>query len=216
MSVTQSNPPIDARVIPTNVDHWQAAYAWGNHAGAGYAQESAFTAHEDDHANPHQVTASQVGLGTTDSPAFAGLTVGTGATAGIVYTATSGTARIYASDRLYLYGKDVHATSNLFVNGYARITSTVGINQTSPSAQLHVVPNTDKPAFIAQSITAQTANLQEWRDSAGSVLGSISQTGILKAAGYQSSDGSTGVNGSYTSADGKTVTVKNGLITSIA
>jgi hypothetical protein len=39
--------------------------------------------------------------------------------------------------------------------------------------------------------------------------------GNVKATGYQSSDGSAGATGSFTTADSKTVTVKNGLITSI-
>jgi len=39
--------------------------------------------------------------------------------------------------------------------------------------------------------------------------------GTLQALSYKSSDGSTGATGSFTSADGKTIIVKNGLITSI-
>lgn len=39
--------------------------------------------------------------------------------------------------------------------------------------------------------------------------------GDFQAAGYKSSDGSAGATGSFTSADGKTITVKNGLITAI-
>lgn len=37
----------------------------------------------------------------------------------------------------------------------------------------------------------------------------------VKAAGYKSADGSDGATGSFVSADGKTVTVKNGIITGI-
>lgn len=39
--------------------------------------------------------------------------------------------------------------------------------------------------------------------------------GNIKATGYKSSDGSAGATGSFTSSDGKTITVKNGLITGI-
>jgi len=39
--------------------------------------------------------------------------------------------------------------------------------------------------------------------------------GTLQALSYKSSDGSTGATGSFTSNDGKTITVKNGLITNI-
>jgi hypothetical protein len=40
--------------------------------------------------------------------------------------------------------------------------------------------------------------------------------GAIKATDYKSSDGSVGADGSFTTVDGKTVTVKNGLITNIA
>lgn len=40
--------------------------------------------------------------------------------------------------------------------------------------------------------------------------------GNIKATGYKSADGSAGASGSFTSQDGKTITVKNGLITNIA
>jgi len=40
-------------------------------------------------------------------------------------------------------------------------------------------------------------------------------TGEIKATTYKSSDGSSGVGGSFTTVDGKTVTVKDGLITAI-
>jgi hypothetical protein len=50
----------------------------------------------------------------------------------------------------------------------------------------------------------------------GFQAGNITTTGTIKGGGYQSSDGSPGATGSFTTADGKTVTVKNGLITAIA
>jgi hypothetical protein len=40
-------------------------------------------------------------------------------------------------------------------------------------------------------------------------------SGTVKATGYKSSDGSAGVSGSFTTTDGKTITIKNGLVTSI-
>jgi hypothetical protein len=39
--------------------------------------------------------------------------------------------------------------------------------------------------------------------------------GSIRATGYKSNDGSAGATGSFTTTDGKTVTVKDGLITSI-
>lgn len=69
---------------------------------------------------------------------------------------------------------------------------------------------------VVKGIANQSGNLQEFRNSSNAVLTSVDKDGIIKAAGYKSSDGSTGATGSFTSADGKTVTVKNGLITNIA
>ena len=43
----------------------------------------------------------------------------------------------------------------------------------------------------------------------------LPKAGTIEANAYKSSDGSSGATGSFTSADGKTVTVKNGLITAI-
>jgi len=40
-------------------------------------------------------------------------------------------------------------------------------------------------------------------------------SGTIKATGYKSSDGSAGVSGSFTTTDGKTITIKDGLVTSI-
>ena len=47
------------------------------------------------------------------------------------------------------------------------------------------------------------------------VVGSISATGTVQPSNYKSSDGSSGATGTFTTADAKTVTVKNGIITSI-
>ena len=40
-------------------------------------------------------------------------------------------------------------------------------------------------------------------------------SGTIKATGYKSSDGSAGVSGSFTTTDGKTITIKDGLVVSI-
>jgi hypothetical protein len=45
--------------------------------------------------------------------------------------------------------------------------------------------------------------------------GIVNANGTFKATSYQSSDGSVGATGSFTTTDGKTVTVKDGLITNI-
>ena len=51
---------------------------------------------------------------------------------------------------------------------------------------------------------------------AGYFEGDVNATGVVKfSGGTKSSDGSTGATGSFTTVDGKTVTVKDGIITSI-
>ena len=53
-TVAQGN---DSRIV-----NGQTAYGWGNHAAAGYALNTALTAHINKVDNPHSVTKAQVGL----------------------------------------------------------------------------------------------------------------------------------------------------------
>ena len=46
-------------------------------------------------------------------------------------------------------------------------------------------------------------------------LAAITPTTVRPSSGYKAVDGSNGVSGSFTSADSKTITVKNGVITAI-
>ena len=57
----------------------------------------------------------------------------------------------------------------------------VGIgNVVSTSAMLHVQSNaTTTRTMIVQAVSSQTANLQEWRNSVGTVLGAMSADGLL-------------------------------------
>ena len=43
----------------------------------------------------------------------------------------------------------------------------------------------------------------------------VSPTGVISAQGYNSADNSPGVSGSFTTTDGKTITIKDGLVTTI-
>jgi hypothetical protein len=52
-TVAQGN---DSRIL-----NGQTAYGWGNHASAGYALNSALTAHTNNDDNPHAVTTAQIG-----------------------------------------------------------------------------------------------------------------------------------------------------------
>jgi hypothetical protein len=77
-------------------------------------------------------------------------------------------------------------------------------------------------ALAADSVPNSTIRVFDINYAAGGNLWFSSATstwitdGSLRAAGFTSNDGSPGVTGSFTSADGKTITVKQGLIVGIA
>lgn len=67
-----------------------------------------------------------------------------------------------------------------------------------------------------KAVASQTGDyLTAFASDGSTVKANLDINGMFKASGYKSSDGSVGATGSFTSADGKTVTVKNGLITNI-
>ena len=53
----------------------------------------------------------------------------------------------------------------------------IGIGTTSPGARTHIVTAAATKGLIVQGAASQTANLQEWQNSAGTVLGSVSAAG---------------------------------------
>jgi hypothetical protein len=55
----------------------------------------------------------------------------------------------------------------------------VGIGITAPTAKLHIVGSADTQQLIVKANATQTANLQEWQNSSGTVLGSISGGGNI-------------------------------------
>jgi len=79
---------------------------------------------------------------------------------------------------------------------------------------LREAANSTSTPLILKGATSQSANLTEWRSSLDAVLASIDKDGKISAAGF-SSGATPGVSGSFTTVDGKTVTVTNGLITAI-
>ena len=51
----------------SRINNGQTSFGWGNHSSAGYALNSALTAHINKDDNPHNVTKAQVGLGNVDN-----------------------------------------------------------------------------------------------------------------------------------------------------
>jgi hypothetical protein len=63
---------------------------------------------------------------------------------------------------------------------YVTATNLVGVNEQSPGAQLHVTTAAAATkGLIVRGASAQSANLQEWQDSAGTALSSIDSNGNL-------------------------------------
>lgn len=100
---------------------------------------------------------------------------------------------------------------------YLYILQPVAFGALDPSAKLHVTGTvTTEPVAILQAPASLTANILEAQLSDNTVVTQIEPDGVVKAAGYKSSDGSAGWTGTFTNGDGATVTVKNGLITGVA
>ena len=60
-------------------------------------------------------------------------------------------------------------------------SNNVGLGTVGPLAKLHAVAGTAATkGLIVQGAASQTANLQEWQDSAGTVLASVSAAGVVK------------------------------------
>ena len=76
----------------------------------------------------------------------------------------------------------------------------------------------DVVGLAVSAYSSQTQNIQEWRNSSGTALANVSSSGVVQGAGYKSSDGSAGITTTVTTASlvGKTITIKNGIITSFS
>jgi hypothetical protein len=78
--------------------------------------------------------------------------------------------------RFYLYNTTTAVSPILFNNN-----GTVGINETAPSAQLQVKSGaTDRVGLVVNSLTGQTANLQEWQVNSSNLL-FVASNGVLRS-----------------------------------
>jgi len=133
--------------------------------------------------------AGRFGIGTGITiPTISVLTIGGAGNQYLaVNNATDGTHTYFAnvSGRIYLgsnYGSSGRKFSmdsqcpddSIFVN----LPGSVGIGTTSPSARTHIVTAAAVKGLIVQGAASQTANLQEWQDSTGTVL-SVSAAGAF-------------------------------------
>jgi formylglycine-generating enzyme required for sulfatase activity len=72
----------------------------------------------------------------------------------------------------------------------------------------------DRTTVVNQAVASQTSNLAEWQNSSGTALSKIEVDGTADMSGYKVG-GVSGAGGTFTTADSKTVTVVNGIITDI-
>jgi hypothetical protein len=146
------------------------------------------------------LTTGRVGGGTA-SPAVAGHFAGAGnigrvriqntdADPVLEMTGTSGTSYLFTRSSMWHIRTDnnsnhVHLQQS---DGGTNYQGRVGIGMVSatnatPSGQLHVTAaasnSTTLPTFVVQAVLSQTANLQEWRDSAGTPIASIQSGGNI-------------------------------------
>jgi len=81
----------------------------------------------------------------------------------------TGVAPVFTTD-----GNDTDVNMHIYPKGAGKI----GINKTSPTGYVHVVSSSSSVVgLIVESVASQTANLQEWQSSAGSVIASVSSVG---------------------------------------
>jgi hypothetical protein len=119
--------------------------------------------------------------------------------------------------RLY----DVSGVENARLRGRAGdqtnwLQGRLGLGTTSPSAKLHALTTAALVGQIIQLAASQTADALQVQSSAAAVLMRVEANGVVRAAGYKSSDGSAGWTGTFLDGSGDTVTVKNGLITDVS
>jgi hypothetical protein len=89
------------------------------------------------------------------------------------------------------------------------------IDTWSPTAfGLRQAPAATSTPLTLKGAAAQSANLMDVRNSSDTLLGSIDKDSKINMVGY-SVGGTPGVSGTFTTADSKTVTVTNGIITAI-
>ncbi len=113
---------------------------------------------------------------------------------------------------------DMHSTARFstasgMINDIAKNNAYVNVASTGTIISRNVA-DANAALTVNQANSASMGNIFDLKFN--SILkANFDKDGILTASGYKSSDGSIGVDGSFTTNDGKTVTVKNGLITAM-
>ena len=91
------------------------------------------------------------------------------------------------------FGLDGSAVQGIHVNS----SGNVGIGSATIGARLQIIGNADIVQTIIRAHATQTANLQEWQNSSGTVIASVSGVGNVNAASDFLASGSSGYKGIY-------------------
>lgn len=92
------------------------------------------------------------------------------------YQSSSDNCGLYIADSAGNYKAQIIAQSS--ASSYIATGANFGIGETSPGAQLHVTTSAAAvKGLIVKGASAQSANLQEWQNSSGTVLASIASDG---------------------------------------
>lgn len=113
----------------------------------------------------------------------------------------------------------------LYGNTYSGTVANAVLTLSTDSSILatHSIDQTNKKYLIQPYESGVSYNVDTILNSLGGNVGigttspseKLEISGTVKATGYKSSDGSAGVSGSFTTTDGKTITIKDGLVVSI-
>ena len=200
VAATASYVPIIAKGYASQTANLQE---WQNNAGTVLAKVNAtgqFIAVGDNLNNFQSIGAS--------STAYNGFTVSTNTNAANYVMGTAGASETAFSvaNSFYIYD-GIAGVMRLRINP----SGLVGIN-TVATSQLHVNNSTSaNVGLIVKGAASQTANLQEWQDSAGSVLAKVNPNGVFHTFGsvytpYIQPASPTGVN-AFIALDNTTVLI---------
>lgn len=84
------------------------------------------------------------------------------------------------------------------VTGFYLDSGSMGVFESVPGARLHVtIGSASAKGLIVKAAASQTANLQEWQNSSGTVLASISAAGVITTGSAQLGSGSLSVTNAF-------------------
>jgi len=193
-------------------------------------------------ASTAPVARANLGLGTISTQDASNVAITGGSVTALAALSSGGLARFYgayveASTNNGIHAGFLNTTPRIgFFNGTAAqnwqvdnfvgefrwfLPGVVHMSLTSTTLTLPtktvIVSTTAAQVGIRTNLApGQTADALQIANSSGTVLMDVDAAGVVQAAGYKSSDGSTGWTGTFTSGGGATVTVKNGIITNVA